>query len=47
MMTLRTLRRTRANTHSLPFSFLLPLEYLMALAESGGLGLLPARILVA
>ena len=28
-------------------SFLLPLEYLMALAESRGLGLPPARILVA
>ena len=47
MMTLRTLRRTRANTHPLPFTFLLPLEYLMALAEGGASALPPARILVA
>ena len=47
MMTLRTLRRSRANTHPLPFPFLLPLEYLMALAESRASALPPARILVA
>lgn len=43
-----TLLRSQAlSREHASFPFLLPLEYLMALAESGGLGLPPARILVA